>query len=389
MNAMDSDFGFLTESKIVESLTALRTQVRNSAEGEGIAIVGSADLPRKCAKAIIAAGGKVLFFIEYDPLYWGREVDGHLVVGPNEAIQLAGPNILCVSAIWSPNHSYAETREWLGVHGFKRILPVSSLFWAYPDQLPPHYQLEGPLVYARGRAKIERLMRSMGDDESRRHLRDHLQWRVSLDPNFIPTPDHKHVYFDPRLFHLGADAVVADVGAFDGDSLRRFLFWQGEDFGQFHAIEPDPVNYSRLKAYVERLPKTISSRIVLHNVGIGNAQCKLRVTPTGKQGSKIDLEGEFEINIERLDMVFANQRLDYIKFDIEGAERDALQGCWSVVHRDRPILAVAVYHRADDIFEIPLSIIEKVDNYHFALRSHDNDGIDLVFYAIPKEKALV
>ena len=88
----------------------------------------------------------------------------------------------------------------------------------------------------------------------------------------------------------------------------------------------------------------------------------------------------------RLEDYFESQSLDYVKFDIEGAEREALGGAWTVVRRDRPVIAVAIYHRPHDIFDLPSEIIQRTDEYRYFVRSHDEDGIDLVFYAIPVER---
>jgi hypothetical protein len=46
-------------------------------------------------------------------------------------------------------------------------------------------------------------------------------------------------------------------------------------------------------------------------------------------------------------------------------------------------LAVAIYHKPLDIAEIPLEIIRHTPGYRYFIRSHDDDGIDLTFYAAP------
>jgi hypothetical protein len=86
-----------------------------------------------------------------------------------------------------------------------------------------------------------------------------------------------------------------------------------------------------------------------------------------------------------LDEYFRGTRLDYVKFDIEGAERDALSGTWSLIERDRPSIALAIYHRPEDIFDLPLTVMTRTRGYRYFLRSHDHDGIDFVLYAIPEE----
>lgn len=47
------------------------------------------------------------------------------------------------------------------------------------------------------------------------------------------------------------------------------------------------------------------------------------------------------------------ERIDFIKLDIEGAELRALQGAEQVLRRDRPRLAIAIYHLFNDCTDIP------------------------------------
>jgi len=69
--------------------------------------------------------------------------------------------------------------------------------------------------------------------------------------------------------------------------------------------------------------------------------------------------------------------------DIEGAEFDALRGARKVIERDRPLLAICVYHTQDDIWRIPLLIHEMVPGHHLFLRAYEGDGFQTVVYAIP------
>ena len=87
-----------------------------------------------------------------------------------------------------------------------------------------------------------------------------------------------------------------------------------------------------------------------------------------------------------LDDVFADLPVTYLKFDIEGAEWEALRGAAALIRRDRPILAVAIYHKPDDLFALPNFVMEQTPEYDYFIRAHDVDGIDLVFYAVPKER---
>jgi FkbM family methyltransferase len=382
---MAEPFDFLDADVVAAHAERIAAEVLEAARAGQLAIVGAAGLPQKCARALRELGGEPACFIEYDPCFWGQEVAGLTVFGPDEAFRKLGRDALVVAGVWSPKHKYADTRDWLCVHGFKRVLPVGAVFWAAAEQLGAHYQLAPPHVFAAQREAIEAVDAALADEESRRQFRGHLRWRVTLDPSTIPEPDRQRVYFDPALLALPEEAVVADCGAFDGDSLRVFLRWNASRFAAFHAFEPDPVSYARLNAYVESLPSCVRSSVLPAQLALGAAAGAIQVAGTGKPGSHAGTEGA-TVPVLRLDEVFADSPIHYLKLDIEGAEWEALEGAWPLVARDRPVLGVAVYHKPDDIFTLPAAIIVRTPDYEYFMRSHDDDGIDFVFYAVPKER---
>ena len=56
-------------------------------------------------------------------------------------------------------------------------------------------------------------------------------------------------------------------------------------------------------------------------------------------------------------------RVDFIKMDIEGAERHALAGARRLLSAYKPRLAICIYHAADDPEVVPRVVREANDNY--------------------------
>lgn len=75
--------------------------------------------------------------------------------------------------------------------------------------------------------------------------------------------------------------------------------------------------------------------------------------------------------------------MTFIKMDIEGAELEALHGCRDTIIKYRPKLAICVYHKPEDIIEIPSYIHEIVPEYKLYLRHHSKDLSETVLYALP------
>ena len=78
-----------------------------------------------------------------------------------------------------------------------------------------------------------------------------------------------------------------------------------------------------------------------------------------------------EVEAEALDNVLGGERVDYIKFDVEGAEKEAISGSLETIGKHRPALMISLYHRSEDIFELPLMIHERFPDYKFYIRRRE------------------
>ena len=74
--------------------------------------------------------------------------------------------------------------------------------------------------------------------------------------------------------------------------------------------------------------------------------------------------------------------------DIEGSEPKAIDGCKETIRRDSPVLAICLYHRLEDVWEIPRQINRLNKNYNFYLKRYSDDGWELVLYCVPTNRTL-
>lgn len=124
--------------------------------------------------------------------------------------------------------------------------------------------------------------------------------------------------------------------------------------------------------------------IVLVPFGMWSEKKELYFQAHGTAGSKITNEistNTIRIQANSIDNICAEDKVTFIKMDIEGSELEALKGAATVIKRDKPRLAICVYHRPEDLYEIPFWIKETVPEYKLYLRHHSDGLCETVIYA--------
>lgn len=92
---------------------------------------------------------------------------------------------------------------------------------------------------------------------------------------------------------------------------------------------------------------------------------------------------EIEVPVCALDDICKDENITFIKMDVEGSEYKALLGSKSIISSCRPKLAISIYHKPEDIWELPELILDMNKNYTFYLRHYSLAGEDTVLYVIP------
>lgn len=86
-----------------------------------------------------------------------------------------------------------------------------------------------------------------------------------------------------------------------------------------------------------------------------------------------------------MDELIPGAEVSLIKMDIEGAELQALIGGMHTIIRNKPKLAISLYHKRDDMFKIPLLIHNFCPAYRLYIRHHCTTFSETVLYAICPE----
>jgi FkbM family methyltransferase len=244
--------------------------------------------------------------------------------------------------------------------------------------------------------ELESVYNLFEDDVSKQVLINIVNYKLSRDTAYTKAIKSKRMYFEPEIISLTDDEIFVDTGAFIGDTVQQFITFLSESTNTFQykkiiALEPDSENFIKLE---NRIKENNWQNVFCYKNGAWNERKNLTFSEGLDCGSTICVENCRERERERerervtiieantLDNIIGEDKATFIKMDIEGAELNAIQGCASVLVRDKPKLAISVYHKKEDIYAIPLLLKQLVPSYHFYLRHYTDTAADTVLYAV-------
>jgi FkbM family methyltransferase len=355
-----------------------------------LVLFGAGGLGRKTLAGLRQAGIEPLAFADNNASLWGRQIEGVPVLNPQAAAEQFGGRAAFVVTIWRAggSHRFEHTRQQFLHLGCSRVVSFAPLFWKYADVFLPYYAIGLPHTLLPQADQIVLAFGLWADEASRREYLAQVRWRLQLDFDGLPSPVAGAQYFPDGLFHLSGDEVFVDCGAYDGDSLRGFVERQPAFKGEYIAIEPDPGNLQSLRQYVSTLPAGWRDRVKILPLAAGARRETVRFAATGLASAGVSATGGLEVESLSLDEILRDVRPTFIKMDIEGAEMDALIGARRSIENALPVLAISVYHQPDHLWRIPLLIQSFSDQYRYFLRPHNEEGWDLVCYAVPASRTV-
>jgi FkbM family methyltransferase len=248
------------------------------------------------------------------------------------------------------------------------------------ESLGWRYWLGSPSVVTSGIDRIAAAYALLSDDRSREAFARILRFRLGHDLAYSTYIDDEEQYFLPLALAAlpEKDVTYVDCGAFDGDSFLALS--EHRSTGRGFLFEPDRTNYAALVERVRAsslfatcMPCAVSVRLEdLNFSGSGEA------VAAGE-------EGRPTVAV-KLDDVLGNERIDFLKLDIEGGEASAIDGAAGLIARGRPVVAMSLYHKQHDLWELPLQLAGIADEYDFFIRQHMYNSFESVLYAVPRHR---
>ena len=206
----------------------------------------------------------------------------------------------------------------------------------------------------------------LADDESKNAFAAIIRYKLSGRIEYLLNcySEKQEMY---SLLPTDSIAEIADVGAYNGDTLREAI----EFFPSLRsavAVEPDPKTYKRLKKFVASHPELPTEAIwaaATDTVGEGV------LLASGNRNSTVSATASHEHSERSVPLVTIdslNRRFDYIKYDVEGEELSALVGTHNTISFCHPAMLVSLYHRSRDIFSLVNYLAEKYPFYELRIR---------------------
>jgi FkbM family methyltransferase len=228
--------------------------------------------------------------------------------------------------------------------------------------------------FEENRDKYERIYGILKDEESKDTFSRIINFRLSYDLSYMEVfKDRRSEQYFEEFLGLSDEEVFVDAGGFDGETTIAFI----KRYPAYKAIyffEPDIENLSLAK---EKLRGCRD--IYFFNVGLYNRTGYLRFS-CSKDAGKISDTGDVDIFVDKMDNVILEFPPTFIKIDIEGAEKEALEGARDIIKKYMPKLAIAAYHRADDLRAIPEKVLSIADTYSLYIRHYTEGFTETVFY---------
>jgi len=230
--------------------------------------------------------------------------------------------------------------------------------------------------YSENAERVNAVVNMLADEKSRRIYMGMIKFRSTHNKKDFPVhPFTEEQYFIKEL-RLGKNEVFIDGGASIGDTIIPFTR-RCKEYKQIIAFEPDPASFEKLKQKYGNNP-----RITLMNAGLYDKDGEILFDGGKGQASKIADQGDFtdSIQIKTIDGL-GLERVSFIKMDIEGAELNALKGAQKTILRDKPKMAICIYHSDEDMINVAEYIHDLVPEYKLYVRQY-GFAAETVLYAI-------
>ncbi len=271
-----------------------------------------------------------------------------------------------------------EVKNTLDAMGIVHFNYLALYKYSGLDLISPPFMSDFKEDFSKNYKHYEYLYNLLEDEKSKEIFTKLINFKISFDFDFMQgfTNNHSEQYFDKEILPKIKNISFVDGGTYVGDTASEVIK-NYPDFKKIYLIEPILENMRIAKRDLSKY-----ENIEFIDLGLSDKKKTLHFNEE-KSFSSIYGSGTLSVEVDRLDAII-DEKVDYIKLDIEGAEQDAIEGMRECIKNYKPILAICIYHKAEDWYKIPQMVLAIESDYKIYLRHYMEGIFESVLYFIPK-----
>ena len=281
--------------------------------------------------------------------------------------------------LWTSSGSPLEVKNKLDDMGFDNISYLAFYKYSPFTLAKPPFIVDFEDDYKNNYDSYKYTYNLLKDKKSKEIFTKIINFKISFNYDFMTgfTNNFDEQYFDKELIPDIKNIVFVDGGGYVGDTIPNIIK-KFPCFKKIYVIEPNHLHINIAKRNFKNI-----KNIEFIECGLSNKIVKIK-EENNNNNCRHDYEAE---NLNTIDNLI-NEKVDFIKLDIEGAEQDALNGAKYTIKEQTPILAICIYHKAQDWYKVPQIILDINPNYDIYLRHYMEGIFETVMYFIPKTHKL-
>ncbi len=181
-----------------------------------------------------------------------------------------------------------------------------------------------------------------------------------LDPMLASADPEEEVW--QNILRPARYKSYVDCGAYTGDTVRQIMGYAPIE--RIFALEPDRRSYAKLCTCLAELGVPHRAE----QAAAWDCRTVLSFDDGAGRGAVLSQKGKKQVDTMTVDELVGGEAVDYVKYDVEGAEAEALRGSAKTIEQSRPDLRVALYHRPEDIFALILQVHEMLPGHRLFIR---------------------
>lgn len=321
-------------------------------ESRPIFIYGMGDGAEKIMSVFLKLGIKVEGIFASDEFVRGHSFLGYKVKKLSEVEAEYGDDIVVVLAFGA---SYQELID--------KIHDIAEKHTLYVPDVPVTGQ--GIFNYdfcQKHESELNHVYSILADEMSRKVYANIINFKISGDIHYLDevTTPKNEIY--KKIVKPNLNESYVDLGAYNGDTVKEILELTKGRYVDIYAVEPDKKNFKKLQRFSEGM-----RNFNCYNCVAWSKDTQIPFNSKAGRQASVSTSGKMT-EARSVDSILDGKPATIIKMDVEGCEREAIWGSALTIRKYAPKLMVSLYHRNEDIYELPLLINMLNPGYNIYIR---------------------